>query len=72
MHERVKRLAEQAGFNVEVAQTQHNGQILSNSIDRLVNSVVRECADIADHCAREYIDRPGDRIKEDFGLNDEN
>ena len=72
MNERIQELLEDAG--VEVWYDDASGQNVFSGdnvkqLEKFAELIVQKCADIADHCAREHIDWPGDKIKEHFGVD---
>ena len=73
MNERIKQLAEQAGF--ENGHQDRNGNSLSNELEKFAELIVKECADIAKHhvmnistyADADFVD---EQIKQHFGVEE--
>jgi hypothetical protein len=50
MHKIVKELAEKSGYNVSYTETQHNGHIMRNLLEKYARNIARECSSL---CTKE-------------------
>lgn len=48
MHEVARKLAEKSGYNVKYTESQHNGHIMRNLLEKYARNVARECATLVD------------------------
>ena len=55
MNERIKELAEQAGITLP-ADTEYNGHIYRNALEKFANSIIAECQGIAEQGFYDEID----------------
>lgn len=55
MNKRIQELAEQAGLKVP-ADTEYNGHIYRNALEKFANSIIAECQDIAEQGFYDEID----------------
>jgi len=55
MNKRIKELAEQAGLKVP-ADTEYNGHIYRNALEKFANSIIDICRNIAEDGFHEEID----------------
>jgi len=46
MHKVIKQLAEKSGYNVSHTETQYNGHIMRNLLEKYARNVARECASL--------------------------
>lgn len=44
MNNRLREFAQQSGFDIALAEQQHNGQILPNSLERFALCILKDCA----------------------------
>jgi hypothetical protein len=76
MNERIKELAEQAGFittpNTDVIKNKHfGGYIDGRQFEKFAELIVKECMNLVDR-GGEFVSRPKlvERIKEHFGVEE--
>mgnify|MGYP003351355443 CR=1 FL=1 len=46
MHKVARQLAEKSGYDVSYTETQHNGHIMRNLLEKSARNVARECASL--------------------------
>lgn len=46
MHEVIKQLAEKSGYDVNHTESQYNGHIMRNLLEKYARNVARECASL--------------------------
>jgi hypothetical protein len=46
MHNVIRQLAEKSGYDVSHTETQHNGHIMRNLLEKYARNVARECASL--------------------------
>jgi len=46
MHEVIKQLAEKSGYDVSHTETQYNGHIMRNLLEKYARNIARECASL--------------------------
>ena len=46
MHKVARQLAEKSGYNVSHTDSQHNGHIMRNLLEKYARNVARECASL--------------------------
>lgn len=46
MHKVARQLAEKSGYDVSYTETQHNGHIMRNLLEKYARNVARECASL--------------------------
>jgi|LauGreDrversion4_2_1035121.scaffolds.fasta_scaffold2765981_2 hypothetical protein len=46
MHEVIKQLAEKSGYDVSHTESQYNGHIMRNLLEKYARNIARECASL--------------------------
>lgn len=74
MNQRIQKLAEQAGIVIP-KDSEYNGHIYRNTIEKFAQLIVRECAQVSenditdgDACCTNTADRIARQIKKHFGV----
>ena len=68
MNERIRELAEQAGIVIP-KDSEYNGHIYRNTIEKFARLIVQECADIATINAHQW-ESPGTYVLKHFGVEE--
>ena len=68
MNERIKHLAEQAGIVIP-QDSEYNGHIYRNTIEKFARLIVRECAQRVDYWESKQGEHTEDLLKH-FGVNE--
>jgi len=76
MNERIKKLAEQSGFEADSLKGQYGNMTLSGHLEKFAQLIVKECISTLEEKIHRSIDNEGDEIwadlilKEHFGVEE--